>query len=54
MKSKKKKLPKQRCVASMMLAVRSGNHAGKHHNRDYDVLVGRSRNLKHKGKRFEE
>jgi hypothetical protein len=28
------------------------NGAGKHHNRDEDVRKGRSRKVKHKGKRW--
>jgi hypothetical protein len=50
----KKPTIKKRDLASMMLAIRTGNYAGNHHNREYDVRAGRKRHPKHKGKNFEE
>lgn len=46
-----KKTPKQRSAAALGLAVRTGNHAGHHHNRSQDVARGSSRKAKHKGNR---
>ena len=40
---------KIRSAAAAALAVRTGSYAGKHKNRSYDVVKGRSRKAKHKG-----
>lgn len=41
---------KQRSHVAYQMVLRTGGHAGTHHNRDYDVVKGKSRKAKHKGK----
>lgn len=45
---KKKKHRKRRNPVAEEMIKRTGNHAGPHHNREYDVKKGRERNRKHK------
>jgi hypothetical protein len=39
---------KERSPVALEMILRTGNHAGKHHNRDWDVVKGKSRKQKHK------
>ena len=48
MKMKPKKKPKARNIIALQMILRTGNHAGKHKNRNYDVSRGSSRKQKHK------
>lgn len=43
----KQKSKRQNEIARQMI-LRTGNHAGKHQNREYDVKKGRKRSPKHK------
>lgn len=40
---------KKRSLIARQMVLRTGGHAGSHHNRDYDVKKGKSRKAKHKG-----
>ena len=42
---------KPRSAPAAALAVRTGNHAGRHHTRTQDVLRGSSRKVKHRKNR---
>ena len=46
--SKNQKQPKERSLIALGMILRTGNHAGKHHNRDWDVEKGKSRKQKHR------
>jgi hypothetical protein len=46
--SNKTKNPKNRSFIALSMILRTGNHAGKHHNREYDTQKGRTRKPKHK------
>lgn len=43
--------PKRRSIEAFSMIVRTGNHAGTHHNRTGDVAKGSSRKAKHKARR---
>jgi len=43
--------PKVRNVVAEVMITRTGGHAGPHHTRERDVKSGRSRKVKHKGRR---
>ncbi len=45
---------KERSPVAYSMILRTGNHAGKHHNRDWDVVKGKSRKQKHKNKPLED
>jgi len=48
MKKKNKKKPKARNIIALQMILRSGNHAGKHKNRNHDLARGSSRKQKHR------
>jgi len=53
MKKKKKTLKRRSFVAQAMI-LRTGGHAGKHHNRTADLRKGSSRKFKHAGRQNEQ
>ncbi len=53
MRKKAKKPARQNEIARQMI-LRTGNHAGKHHNRSHAVATGRSRKSKHKNAQLTE